>query len=224
MDNKKLDSKKKNKELVDQAAERFAEILCLQIDSERNKKQKYIIFSVIGSHAGQSKQEIFGRKIEDINKVGHTFWLFKSNQAKPNIVQDFCKIAKRKNENVFCVFIEPSIPGGARPTKIDASAKSYSMDNKRWSILPKELSSVTGEINRGAYALTFDSLREVGGEINLWEYADFLTKKAIKIRLGNSTLCAVRENTAEETDKMKSPNRKIIAIAKLHDPYCVWLK
>lgn len=103
-------------------------------------------------------------------------------------------------------------------------AESYSVDNKKWSILPEELSSVTGEINKGAYALIFDSLREVDDEINLWEYADFLTKKAIKIRLGNSTLCAIRKNTAEEMDKMKSPNRKIIAIAKLHEPYCVWLK
>ena len=187
-------------------------------------KRNYVIFSVIGTHAGESRQEIFRRKIEDIDKVGHTFWLFKSNQAKPNIVQDFCKRAKRKNGNVFCFFIEPSIPGGARATMINASAESYSADNKKWSILPEELSSVTGEINRGAYALIFDSLREVGGEINLWKYADFLTEKAIKIRLGNSTLCAVRKNTAEEIDKMKSPNRKIIAIAKLHEPYCVWLK
>lgn len=188
------------------------------------KKEKYVIFSVIGSHAGESKQEIFGRKIEDINRVGYTFWLYKSNQTKPNIVQDFCKRAKKESENIFCFFIEPSSSGGAKPTKISVSARSYSVDNKEWSILPKSLSSVTGEINKGAYALIFDSLKQIDNEVNLWEYADFLTEKAIKIRLGNSTLCAVRKNTAEEKDRIKSPNRKIIAIGKLFEPYCIWLK
>jgi len=222
LSNKKLDLKKKKP--TEEATERLAKIFIKQIDSKRNKKQEYVIFSVIGAHAGESRQEIFRRKIKDINRVGHTFWLFKSNQAKPNIVQCFCKRAKKKDRNVFCVFIEPSTPSGAKPTKINTLAESYSVDNKKWSILPKGLSSVTGKIGKGAYALIFDSLRRVNGEVNLWEYADFLTEKTIKIRLGNSTLCAVRKNTAEETDKIKSPNRRIIAMGKLHEPYCVWLK
>ena len=120
------------------------------------EKEKYIIFSVIGSHAGELKQEIFERKIEDINRVGHTFWLYESNQTKPNIVQDFCKRAKKEGKNVLCFFIEPSSLGGAKPTKISISAKSYSMNNKEWRILPKSLSSVTGKINKGAYALIFN--------------------------------------------------------------------
>ena len=40
MSNKKLDSKKKNKGLVDQAAERFAEILIMQIEWNRKKEIK----------------------------------------------------------------------------------------------------------------------------------------------------------------------------------------
>ena len=216
--------KEQKKKPIEEAAERSTEIFCKQIDSEKNKKQEYVIFSVIGTHAGELQQEIFKRKTEDINKVGYTFWLFKSNQAKPDIVQAFCKKAKKRNRDVFCLFIESSTPNGAKPTKINTLAKSYSADNKRWSVLLKGLSPVTGEINKSAYALIFNSLKQIDNEVNLWEYADYLTEKAIKIRLGNSTLCAVRKNTSEKTDKMKSPNRKIIAIAKLHEPYCVWLK
>jgi len=224
MINKKPDSKKKTKELVDQAAERLAQIFIQQIELGKNKKQKYIIFSVIGVHAHESKQEIFKRKIEDINKTGFTFWLYKSIQANPIIVQDFCRRAKKENEDVFCVFIEPSTPGGAQPTKINASAKIYSVNNSKWTALPKGLSPVTGDTNKGAYALILDSLIEIDGIVNLWEYADSLTRKAIKISLGNSTLCAVRKNTIGEANKIKSPNRKIIAVGKLQEPYCVWLR
>lgn len=40
MDNETLDSKKKNKELVDKAAERLAEILIMQIEWNRKNKNK----------------------------------------------------------------------------------------------------------------------------------------------------------------------------------------
>ena len=40
MSNKKSDSKKKNKELVEQAAERLAEILIIQIELKKKKRTK----------------------------------------------------------------------------------------------------------------------------------------------------------------------------------------
>jgi hypothetical protein len=57
---------------------------------------KYLIISVIGPHAHETENTIFKRKIEDINKVGKTFWLTKSHQSKPDMVQQFCLIGLRE--------------------------------------------------------------------------------------------------------------------------------
>ncbi len=108
--------------------------------------------------AGETKEEILERKIKDINKIGFTLWIYKSNQANPKTVQDFCKKAKTENKKVICIFIEPSTPNGAKPTKINLSAKGFSADNKKWKKLPKELGPVTGAINRNVYALKFDKI------------------------------------------------------------------
>lgn len=187
-------------------------------------KEKYVILSIIGMSAGEKIEGILKRKINDINKMGFTFWVYKSNQASPKTVQDFCKKAKTGNKKVFCVFIEPSTPNGARPTKIKLSAKEFSVDNKKWKQLPKELGPVTGAINRKVYALKFNKIEKIDSCINLWNYADYLTKKAIKIRQGNSTLCAIKKNTNRELDKMKTPARRVIAVGCLHKPFCVWVR
>ncbi len=40
MSNKNLDQKKKNKELIDEAAERLAEIVIMQIEEKKKSKKK----------------------------------------------------------------------------------------------------------------------------------------------------------------------------------------
>ncbi len=187
-------------------------------------KKKYIIFSVIGTNADEKIEGILKRKIDDINKIGFTFWVYKSNQASPKTVQDFCKKAKTENKKVFCIFIKPSTPNGARPTKIKLSAKEFSTDNKKWKKLPKKLGPVTGAINRNVYALKFSKIEKINSSINLWDYADYLTKKSIRIRLGNSTLCAIKKNTNREVDKIRTPIRRVIAVGHLHKPFCIWVR
>ena len=187
-------------------------------------KEKYIILSVIGMSAGETKEKILERKIKDINKIGFTFWVYKSNQASPKTVQDFCKKAKTENKKVFCIFIEPSTPNGTRPTKINLSAKEFSTDNKKWKKLPPKLGPVTGAINRNVYALKFGKIEKINSSINLWDYADYLTKKSINIRLGNSTLCAIKKNTNKGGDRMKTPIRRVIAVGHFRKPFCVWVR
>jgi len=133
----------------------------------------YLILSVIGPHAGETEKIIFKRKIEDINNVGKTFWLIKSHQSKPDIVQQFCRIGLRENLNFYCFFIEPSKSGSAKPTKKDMSAGSFSVDGERWQKLPQGLGPVTGKIDKNAYALVFDDLKIVNDTIELWNYVNF---------------------------------------------------
>jgi hypothetical protein len=60
----------------------------------------YRLLSVIGSHAGEEMNVIFNKKIEDMTKVGKTFWLIKSYMAKPPIVQEIFKM----EQNSYLIF------------------------------------------------------------------------------------------------------------------------
>jgi hypothetical protein len=185
---------------------------------------KYLIISVIGPHAHETENTIFKRKIEDINKVGKTFWLTKSHQSKPDMVQQFCLIGLREKLNVYCFFIEPSKIGGAIPTMEDKSAESFSADGKTWQKLPDGLGPVTGNINKNAYALVFDDLKMVTDSIDLWDYVNFFKpNEPLKIMQGGSTLCALKQEN-DFKNEIKSRYRKIVAVGRLATPYCVWLK
>ena len=185
--------------------------------------EKYIVISVMGPHAGESEGEIFQRKIGDIKKIGHTFWLIKSYQAKPNMVQQICQSARKENMEVYCNFIEASSSKGATPTKEASFAESYSADGKKWKDLPKGLSPVTGKVDGSAYALVFNQLELVRGKrIDLWDYANYYGQDhPIRILQGASTLCGIKKDMRSHKDRIKSNDRKVIALGKLCDPFCV---
>ena len=193
----------------------------LQISDE-----KYVVISVMGPHAGEAEAEIFKRKIGDIEKIGKTFWLFKSHQGRPDKVQNICKRAREEDKAVYCIFIEASSKFGATPTKAASLAKSYSADRKIWENLPTELSRVTGKVDTSAYALVFDELELVQQKrIDLWDYANYFEQDhPVRISQGGSTLCGVRKNMKTHTNKIKAHIRKVIALGRLCDPFCVWLK
>jgi len=186
---------------------------------------KYVIISVMGQHAGESENEIFNRKIQDIYDVGFTFWLMKSHKAKPNMVQELCLKADAENSKSYCIFIEPSSRGGATPTKSSSSATKYSKDNLTWDFLPQKLSPVTGKMDNNSYALVFDQLERVNGVIDLWSYADFFNQNnPLKIIRGASTICAIKKDMSNHTGKIKSRCRGVIAVGKLCEPFCVYLR
>ena len=188
------------------------------------QESKYVIISVMGPHAGEGEDEIFRRKINDIKVVGRTFWLIKSRNVKPNMVQAICNYACKEGYDVPCIFIEPSSTGGSTPTKTSNFTEMYSSDNVIWSIFPKRLSPVTGKIDGSACALVFDELRIEQGELDLWKYADFFKPSMpLRIMQGASTLCAIQRDMSRLTDseKIKSHFRRIVAIGRLRDPYGV---
>ena len=186
---------------------------------------EYVDISVMGPHAGESEKEIFNLKIQDIHNIGLTFWLIKSHRAKPKMVQELCLKANAENTESYCVFIEASSKGGAVATKLASSAKSYSKDNLTWDVLPRGLSPVTGKIDKSAYALVFNRLKLVNDVIDLWRYADFFDQNnPIKIIRGASTICAIKKDMSNHASKIKSRYRRVIAIGKLCEPFCVYLR
>ncbi len=175
----------------------------------------------MGDHAGEGADAIFDRKKADIERLGKTFWLMRSPKARPPHVQEICKTLP-----AYTIFIEPATKGGARPTTEEDAAKEYSDDRVLWHRLPKGLSPVTGKLDTGATALVFDMMTtSVSGKLDLWDYresSDF--HKPLRFILGCSTVCAVRKNTESHPEKMKSRYRGIVAVARLVNPYCVWIR
>jgi hypothetical protein len=179
------------------------------------------IISVMGDHAGEDVNAIFYRKANDIERAAKTFWLMKSPKARPAQVQVLCKKIP-----AYTIFIEPATKGGARPTTREDAASEYSEDGQVWYRLPEGISPVTGKIDTSAAALVFDMMTTaVNGTLDLWDYGDFSdTHMPLKFRLGCSTVCAFRKDMTPHPERMKSRYREIVAVARLAEPYCVWLR
>jgi len=189
--------------------------------------EQFVIISVIGSHAGESSEQIFSRKILDIKKTGKTFWVIQSYKANPSKVQSLIHKAKTVGKNVFCIFISPSTKGGARPTTKDIKAELFSSDKIHWEKLPSNLSPVTGKISTNSFSLVFEELNLIQQDLNidLWNYAYFEDQQnPILPKLGVSTICATRKDMSKHRDKIKSNIRKIEAIGKVSPMGCVWIK
>ena len=175
----------------------------------------------MGVHAGEGVDVIFNRKIADIERTGKTFWLMRSPKALPIHVQNICK-----SSSAYTTFVEPASKGGARPTTNNETAREHSTDKKIWSQLPKGVGPVTGKIDSSATALVFDAMTTtVSGTIDLWKYSDFSDEdEPLKFILGCSTVCVIQKDMSMHPDRMKSRYRGIVAVAKLTEPYCAWLR
>lgn len=179
------------------------------------------VVSVMGDHAGEGVDAIFERKTADIGRIGKTFWLMRSPKARPAQVQAICNTIP-----AYTIFVEPATKGGARPTSTEDSAREYSDDKQLWHPLPVGISPVTGKLDTNATALVFDMMaRAVNGTFDLWRYGDLSDiRKPLKFILGCSTVCAVRKDMTSNPERMKSRYRRIVSVARLAKPYCVWLR
>ena len=102
----------------------------------------------------------------------------------------------------------------------------YSQDSKVWQPLPEGLSPVTGRLDRNSFALVFDKIELCNSEqLDLWNYSDFSDmNSSVKFIIGSSTICASRSNTKSQQQRMKSRYREIIAVARLAEPYGVYIR
>jgi hypothetical protein len=179
------------------------------------------VISVMGAHAGEDAAAIFSRKVSDCTETGRTFWVAKSAKARPAQVQAMCN-----SSHGYVIFIEPATLGGARPTKESDAAKAYSPDLATWLPLPTGIGPVTGQMDSSATALVFDELTaDVDRTFDLWGYADGADpEQPLRFILGQSTACAVQKDMSMHPNRMKSRYRRIVAVARLAEPYCVWVR
>jgi hypothetical protein len=170
------------------------------------------VVSIIGQHAGEDVETIIARKSADIGKVGRTFWLFRSSGIRPNALGKWPS---------YVIFIEPASKGGARPATTKDEAKEFSSDGESWHGLPG-IGPVTGKLSM-ATALVIDSLQSCDGKLDLWDYERH-SGGPLKFMLGRSTLCAAKHDSSSSPDRPKSRFRDIVAVGRLVEPFCVWLR
>jgi len=179
------------------------------------------LITVVGEHAGEPVDRIVPRKQADIASLGVTFWVIKSRQARPAAVTQMCQGCVG-----YVFFIVPSVPGGAKATKVSDEACEYSPNQSDWQRFPTGLGAVTGNLGSDAHALVLDSL-VMGGDatLDLLEYGDFEAEgQPVRLARGCSSVCAYRANMHAHPGKMKSRYRRIIAVGRLASPYSVWVR
>ena len=78
-------------------------------DIQKSKAAPYIVISVMGPHCGDASEEIFERKLEDIDNLGIAFWPMKSHKAKPDLVQSMAR--QNRGVQTYVILIEPAKRG-----------------------------------------------------------------------------------------------------------------
>jgi len=90
---------------------------------------------------------------------------------------------------------------------------------ERWDLALGRFVALTDYMVFGAI------MSEIRRTIDLWNYEDFsIPNQPIKYIQGCSTVCALLRNMSTHPERMKSRYRKIIGLARIVEPYCVWLR
>jgi len=136
------------------------------------------------------------------------------------MLQELGKAAKDQPIQLYLIGNASGRGGG--DTKKTNQAKQYALnENGPYQSIPEPIYVETGT---RPYALVIKNLRLVNDLINLWDYSDFFTERAIKIRQGGSTVCAIRKTSKNDPDRIKSNIRQLFAVADVIEPFGVWLK
>lgn len=177
-----------------------------------------MIFMKVGSHAGETFEEILNRKLQEYKKAGCIFWGYGGTACHPiHQVRPFVKSVVGKKGNIY-LFMQ-SINSKANPAIIPAT--EYSEDGRVWKPIPNGV-NVTGS----RYALILDEIKPGDLDVPLDAYEvgigpskgkpapDYITghvDKACLIR---------RENRTYGMDKII----KVSFEAKILEPFAVLVR
>jgi len=180
-------------------------------------KPSLCVISVIGGHALESMDAILQRKELDIQIVGFTLWVFRSNLFTFARSLDF---SKKHNNDVQLYLIAPATNKYDKNTK-DANQANMYYDGVRKVALPKELSPVTGSLRgNGATAFILKSLTASNEKLDLNDYSNyFSTRTPLKFNQSGSTALAIPDDMHNHKDRVKSNIRNVIAKGTLGSPF-----
>lgn len=184
------------------------------------KVPNFLVFMKVGSHAGETFDQILERKRQEIRDAGRSFWGYGGNTCHPlTQVQPFIKsrlkLSKSGSVYLLMQYIDSTAP-------VTLPAKEYSVDGLKWEAIPDGI-RVTGS----RYALVLDEIQP--GEL-------ILPLDQYTVAVGPSTGIAAPkylqgrvdkgcfERTAEGEAALAEDGANISYVARLADPYAVLLK
>ncbi len=177
------------------------------------------VFMKVGSHAGETFEQILERKNREFQDTGRIFWGYGGTACHPlQQVQPFAKDVASKRGSIY-LLMEP-IHSTADPDLLPAT--EYSDDGVNWQPIPKGI-NVTGS----RYALILDEIVPGQLEIATEEFVVGIGPSRGKFgseylqgRIDKACLTRSEKRAAEASKGQK----KIGYMAKLLDPYAVMLK
>jgi hypothetical protein len=193
-----------------------------EMDYAEVRNAAYVVLSVTGPYAGEGEDDIYARKVREIDTCGFTFWHHQSYQAKPDLVQRTGAQAEAEGQKLYLVIMRTGSNSAGVDTKKSNRATSYRGAN--YGPYEKMPEGIYVEVGRSPYALVLKGFTIMNEEIDLWDYSSYEDPgRAIVTRQGGSTVCAVKSFSGHNPEKMKSHVRKVVACAELISPYSVWL-
>lgn len=124
-------------------------------------------YTIIGTHAGETIDKIFDRKINDINTIGHTYWLFHSSKISKDV---FNKLVPIK-----LMFLLPKIIGGAKPTKSSTIGNKFiSFTDNSETLFNPLISPVTGKISNKSIAFKLSNITLIPDTYKLYLPTDVI--------------------------------------------------
>ena len=183
------------------------------------KIPQHLIFMKVGTHAGESFEQILERKARELRDAGRIFWGYGGAACHPfQQVQPFAKLSLRDQTGIMLVM--EFIDSKANPEIVPAT--EYSEDGITWQTVPKGI-RVTGS----RYALILDEIKP--GDFIL-PTSDFavgigpnrgkIASDYLKGRVDKACLTRVVNNVPAES----LPHKKISYTASLLSPYAVMLR
>jgi hypothetical protein len=178
------------------------------------------VFMKVGSHAGETFEQILERKNREYKKTGKIFWGYGGTACHPiSQVQPFAKSVIQKQGSIY-LLMQP-IHSTADPDLIPAT--EYSADGVIWKPIPKGI-----EVTGSRYALVLDEI--VPGELDI-SPDEFvvgvgpsrgkLASEYLQGRVDKACLCREKTKSKSTSD---DDRKEIKFAAKLQEPFAVLLK
>ena len=198
--------------------------------SNINKPDDAFVFMKIGSHAGETLEQIIERKNREFQETGRVFWGYGGSACHPlQQVQPFVRMHLRRSGRILLVM--QSVVSNADPDIVEAT--EFPEDGVNWQPMPKE-NRVTGS----RYALILDEIKPDAIEIDTTKYQVGIgpsrgrtADKYLKGRIDKACLTVAADleesqNLTEDDEVVTK--KKTIKIAEfsaeLKEPYAVLLR
>lgn len=179
------------------------------------------IFMKIGSHAGETLEQILERKQREIERAGRSFWGYGGASCHPfTQVQPFARTLAQRASGIYLLM--EYIHSTADPDIVPAT--KYSSDGVRWENIPADINVIGSR-----YALVLDEILPGELDISLENYTVGIGQSRGKIaseylsgRVDKA--CLTRSANERQSPAIAGPPRKARYVAKLVEPYGVLLK